>query len=53
MDDLKLLAKNENEIDSLASSVNLICQDIGMQFGIKTFGVVHLKRGRLSKTTRN
>ena len=47
MDDLKLFGKNENEIDSLASTVNLISQDIGMQFGIKKCGVVHLKRGKL------
>ena len=50
MDDLKLFGKNDNEIDSLASTVNLISQDIGMQFGIKKCGLVHLKRGKLSKT---
>ena len=50
MDDLKLFGKNENKIDSLASIVNLISQDMGMQFGIKKCVVVHLKRGKLSKT---
>ena len=50
MDDLKLFGENENKIDSLASTVTLISQDIGMQFGIKKCGVVHLKRGKLSKT---
>ena len=51
MDDLKLFAKNENEIDSLVSTVNLINQDIGMQFGVKKCGVVTMKRGRLAKST--
>eukprot|EP00795_Rhopilema_esculentum_P009699 gene9699-biopygen2667 len=48
MDDLKLFAKNENEIDSLTSTVNLISQDIGMEFGIKKCGVVTLRRGKLT-----
>ena len=42
MDDLKLFAKNENEIDSLTSTVNLICRDI------KKCGVVTLRRGKLT-----
>ena len=50
MDDLKLFGKNENEINSLASTVNHISQGKGMQFGIKKCGVVHLKRRKLSKT---
>ena len=48
MDDLKLFAKNENEIDSLTSTVNLISQDIGVEFGIKKCGVVTLRRGKLT-----
>ena len=50
MDDLKLLAKNEKEINSLVSMVQLFSRDIGMEFGIKKCGVAVLKRGKLSKT---
>ena len=35
IDDLKLFAKNENEIDSLTCTVNLISQDIGIEYGLK------------------
>ena len=48
MDDLKLFAKKENEIDSLTSTVNLISRDIGMEFGIKKCGVVTFRRGKLT-----
>ena len=50
MDDLKLIAKNENEIGSLVFTANLISQDIGMQFGVKKCGVVTMKRGKLAKS---
>ena len=46
-DDLKMFAKNKNEIDSLATTVQVICQDIGMQFGAKKCGVTIMKRGKL------
>ena len=51
MEDLKLFAKNDNEIDSLVCTVNLISQDIGMQFGVKKCGVVTMKRGKVAKST--
>ena len=51
MDDLKLFAKNDNEIDCLVSTFNLISQDIGIQFGVKKCGVVTMKRGKLAKST--
>ena len=38
------------EIESLVSTVQLISQDIGMEFGIKKCGVVVLKRGKLCKS---
>ena len=43
MDDLKMFAKNKNEIGSLVSTVQVISQDIGMQFTI-------MKRGKLVKS---
>ena len=48
MDDLKMFAKNE--IGSLVSTVQVISQDIGMQFGIKKCGVTIMKRGTLVKS---
>ena len=50
MDDLKVYGKDKTEIDSLVSTVQLISQDIGMEFGIKKCGVVVLKRGNLWKS---
>ena len=49
-DDLKVYGKNKAEIESLVSTVQLISQDIGMEFGIKKCGVVVLKRGKLCKS---
>ena len=50
MNDLKVYGKNKAEIESLASTIQLISQDTGMKFGIKKCGVVVLKRGNLSKS---
>ena len=36
MDDLKLFAKNEDEIDGLVQSVHMFTEDIGIQFGVKS-----------------
>ena len=46
-DDLKMFAKNKKEIDSLVSTVQLVSQDIGMQFGVQKCGVTVMKRGKL------
>ena len=46
MDDLKLFARNENEIDSLVQTVQACCSDIGMQFGISKCSVLTMKRGK-------
>ena len=45
MGDLKVYGKIKADIESLASIVQVISQDIGMEFGIKKCGVVVLKRG--------
>ena len=50
MYDLKMFAKSKNEIDSLVSTVQVISQDIGMQFGINKCGVIIMKRGKLVKS---
>ena len=49
MDDLKLFAKSNDQIDSLVNTVYNFTQDIGMEFGIKKCGVLVLKRGKVEK----
>ena len=44
MDDLKLYAKNEEQIDSFLRAVLKFNTDIGMEFGIKKCGVLIIKR---------
>ena len=50
MDYLKVYGKDKAEIESLVSTVQLISQDIGMEFGINKCGVVVLKRRKLCKS---
>ena len=50
MDDLKLFGKNENEIESLLSTVHDISVDIRMEFGIQKCGVLVMKRGKIVKS---
>ena len=47
MDDLKLFAKGKNQIDSLVQTVHIFSEEIGMQFGIKKFGVLIMERGKV------
>ena len=35
MDDIKLSAKNEKELETLLQAVRILNQDIGMKFGIE------------------
>ena len=50
MDDLKLYARNENQLDSLIQTVGIVRKDIGMKFGIEKCAVLVLKRGRLAQS---
>ena len=50
MDDLKLYARNEKDLDSLIQSVRFFSKDIGMQFGVKKCAVLIMKRGRQIKS---
>ena len=47
MDDLKIFAKDEREVDGLVSTVQILSNDIGMAFGIKKCDVLALKRGKI------
>ena len=47
MDDLKIFARSEREISELISTIQILSNDIGMEFGIKRCGVLVLKRGKV------
>ena len=49
MNDLKLLERSNDQIDSLVNTVYTLSEDIGMEFGIKKCGVLVLKRGKVDK----
>ena len=50
MDDLKLYGKSENEIRGLVSTVEVLSQDIVMEFDIKKCGVIFMNRGKVKST---
>ena len=50
MDDLKLYAKNEKELDSLVQIDRVFSNDIGMDFGIQKCSMLVLKRGKKTKS---
>ena len=45
MDELKLYGSNQNEIDSLVRTVEIMAKDKSMKFGIDKCGVLAMKRG--------
>ena len=47
MDDLKLFAKSEEQIDTLVRTVHVFSNDIGMEFGMKKCGILTMKRGKV------
>ena len=47
MNDLKLFAKNEEQIDSLVNSVRIFSDDIKMEFGLSKCAVLIMKRGKV------
>ena len=46
MDDIKLYAKNEKELETLIHTVRIYSQDIGMEFGIEKCGLLVMKSGK-------
>ena len=50
MDDIKLYAKSENQIDSLIRTVQTFSDDIGMKFGFEKCARLITKRGKITKT---
>ena len=44
MDDIKLFAKNEKELETLHHTIRIYSQDIGMEFGIENRPTSYEKR---------
>ena len=50
MDDFKLFAKNEKELESLIHRVRIYSRDIGMEFGIEKCAMLVMKSGKRQLT---
>ena len=50
MDDIKLFAKNEEELASLIHAVRIYSHDIGMEFGIEKCAIFVMKSGKRHMT---
>ena len=46
MDDIKLFAKKEKELDTVLQAVRIYSQDIGMEFGIEKCAMLIMKSGK-------
>ena len=46
MDDIKLFAKNEKELETLIQAVRIYSQDIGMELGIEKCAMLEMKSGK-------
>ena len=50
MDDIKLFAKNEKELETLIHTVRIYSRDIGMEFGIEKYAMLVMKSGKRQLT---
>ena len=50
MDDIKLFAKNEKELETLIHTVRIYSREIGMEFGIEKCAMLVMKRGKRQLT---
>ena len=50
LDDTKLFAKNEKELETLIKTEKMYSQDIGMEFDIEKFVMLVMKSGKRYKT---
>ena len=46
IDDIKIFAKNEKELESLIHAVRIYSKDIGMEFGIEICAMLVMKSGK-------
>ena len=47
MDDLKMIAKSEEELQKQIQTVKIFCDDIHMEFGLEKCAKIACKRGKL------
>ena len=47
MDDLKLFCKSEEQMNTLVRAVNVFSTDFGMEFRMKKYGILIMKRGKV------
>ena len=52
MDDIKLFAKNEKELETLIHAFRIYSQDIGMEFGIEKIAMLVMKSSKQHMTDR-
>ena len=52
IDDIKLFAKNEKELETLIQTVRIYSQDIGMEFGIEKCTMLVMKSDKQQMTER-
>ena len=52
MDNIKLFAKTEKELETLIRTVRIYNQDIGMEFGIEKYAMLVMKSGKQHLTER-
>ena len=50
MDDIKLFAKNEKELETRIHAVRIYSQNIGMEFGIEKCAMLAMKSGKRRMT---
>ena len=50
IDDIKLFAKNEKELETLIHAVRICSQDIGMEFCIEKYAMLIMKTGKRHMT---
>ena len=50
MDDLKLYGRSEKGLDSLARTVRVFSEDIGMEFGIGKCAMLVMEKGKIEKS---
>ena len=55
MDDIKLFAKNEKELEILIQAATIYSENIGMEFGIEkcTMLVMKMRNNRRNRTTKS
>ena len=49
VDDVKLFAKNEKELENLIQAIKIYCQDIGMEFAIEKCAMMICRKRQMAE----